>query len=404
MPRLGLSNTIVSDIQHLKSAVSTDFISTWATTGSDEKITVPFEADGNSLNFTIDWGDGNSDTVTASSDDLGGGAIDHTYSSADTYTITMVGAVSGIKFNNGGDKTKIKTIANWGNYIMSKEDAFYGCTALNVTAADAPDLSDVTAAHLGIQRCFQDCTSLTSVGGAASWDLSGVSHVEYMFAGATSFNQDISMWDMSNVVTIQSMFHGATSFNQPIGAWTTSSLLTLARTFQNATAFNQRLNVWDWSENTDAWDMFRDATQFNNGGVAPNWDMTKCVYFVEMFYGTPFNQDMSGCTGIGLAAGSSGAWYRSMFAQNTAFDQNIGHFAVTNVKESAHWGMGNMFAGTGSGLSTANYNPTLIAWAAVDATDGVNFGGGESESTGDGDTARADLISTDSWVITDADS
>ena len=88
-----------------------------------------------------------------------------------------------------------------------------------------------------------------------------------------------------------------------------------------------------------------------------------------------------------------------MFAYNDDFDQNVGHFVVSNIK-SGTYGMGNMFLG--ATLSTANYNATLIAWADdQNATDSVGFHGGNSEPTGDGDTARADLISTDSWTITD---
>ena len=48
----------------------------------------------------------------------------------------------------------------------------------------------------------------------------------FMFYGAVSFNQDISMWDTTNVEYMRRMFDGALSFNQNIDNWNISSLLT----------------------------------------------------------------------------------------------------------------------------------------------------------------------------------
>jgi surface protein len=526
---------------------STSFISTWETTSSSEQVTLPFSSSG-SIDFTIDWGDGSSiDTVTAYDDDLGGGGIDHTYLTADTYTITMTGTIRGFRMANAGDKTKIKTITQWGVFDISLSFAFYGCSNLVVSAVDAPTVSSADLSYT-----FTNCSALTSLGAGSnlwdvssvtsfasmfngsgfngdisgwdmssatslsymfgwmpfngdisSWDVSSVTNFStmfyqatafnqdigswntgsatsmasmfyncdafnqdignwdvadvtsmtsmfkfahtfnqdisdwntakvtnmsymfqnaaafnqnintvgskwntalvtnmlYMFHGASNFNGDITNWDISNVVSLQSMFHNATSFNQDISGWDTSNIGYFPSTFQSATSFNQNLNGWDWSYNEDCWSTFNSATSFNNGGVAPNWDMTKCLYFVDMFYGaTSFNQDLSGCTGIGIGSGGT-VMYKTMFAYATAFDQNIGHFDVTNVNSSAWYGMGNMLIG--AGLSTTNYNATLMAWNAVDATDGVAFHGGDSVATGMALAARAALISTDSWTITD---
>jgi len=61
---------------------------------------------------------------------------------------------------------------------------------------------------------------------------------------------------------------------------------------------------------------------------------------------------------------------------------------------------------TGVTLPTARYDATLIAWDAQNPIDGlsVNFGGSKYTLGSPAATARANLVSTDSWVLTDGGS
>jgi surface protein len=51
------------------------------------------------------------------------------------------------------------------------------------------------------------------LGPIASWDVSQVTDMTYLFYEATSFNGDLSRWDVSNVTDMSDMFAGATSYN-----------------------------------------------------------------------------------------------------------------------------------------------------------------------------------------------
>ena len=87
----------------------------------------------------------------------------------------------------------------------------------------------------------------------------------------------------------------------------------------------------------------------------------------------------------------------TMFSGATAFDQSLAFWDVTALT-------GNQltFFGGGSGLSTANYDATLIGWAAQNVNSGVSINFGTSQFTGGGEAeaARATLVSK-GWTITD---
>ena len=46
------------------------------------------------------------------------------------------------------------------------------------------------------------------------WNISNVTDIEFMFNGASSFNQPIGKWNTSNVTNMDGMFNAASSFNQ----------------------------------------------------------------------------------------------------------------------------------------------------------------------------------------------
>ena len=219
MPRLGLVSSLSGG--SVASGPNLSFRTQWGTAGASEAnrtVTLPLVNDGNSINFTVDWGDGSvNDTITAWDDTGAGTSKVHIYDDHGTYVIVMRGTISGFKFDNGGDKLKLKKILNWGNFIISMDDAFYGCTHLAITATDAPDLSDITTASDGLQRCFQGCAALTSIGSVADWNMSPVQNISHMFEGCTLFNQDISSWDVGAVTAMASTFKDCEAFNQDIG-------------------------------------------------------------------------------------------------------------------------------------------------------------------------------------------
>ncbi|NBT57599.1 BspA family leucine-rich repeat surface protein, partial [bacterium] len=144
------------------------FVSTWKTdntsTGSSasNQITLPLESTG-TYNFTVDWGDGTSNTITSGTD----ANRTHTYATAGTYTVTINGTITGFRFENPGDRQKITNISKFGSLRLGNNGSYFdSANNLTITATDALDLTGTT----NLSSAFTGCTSLTTAPSMASWD------------------------------------------------------------------------------------------------------------------------------------------------------------------------------------------------------------------------------------------
>jgi len=338
---------------------TTSFITTWRTTTSNESVTIP--TTGGGYNYDISTSDGQTFTGVSGNQTI-------TFATAGDYDVSISGTFPRIFFNNGGDKTKLIDIKQWGDIVWTSFlVAFGGCSNLTGSFTDAPNLTNVTS----MSNMFLLASSFN--GDISSWDVSNVTDMNSMFSGATSFNQDISSWDVSNVGNVFGMFENASSFNQPIGSWNISSLTRMSRMFQFATAFNQDLNNWDTSNIIVTDVMFRGASSFN--GNISSWDMSNVVNM------------------------------KQMFRTANSFNQDISNWDITSVTNFG------AFANSGN-FSTTNYDAILIDWEATLQTEypngngyspniSINFGTSEYTGGGDAATARASLISNFGWGITD---
>lgn len=346
-------------------SVNPDFVSTWDTTqagSASDTVVLPLLS-GGTYSGTIDWGDGSKSVLSYAN-------RTHVYAAGGTYTITISGSdIQGFQFNNAGDKAKITDISNCGNLTITTNRAFFGCSNLSWSATDAP-----TIATTSLTQMFQQC----GIGNAdfTAWDVSGVTQMEAFILGSTNANPDMSTWDVSNLVDITLSSFGVfagSSLNTPMANWNVSSIINFSYMFTQ-TPFNQPIDNWDVTGASSFRGMFRLNSAFNQniGG----WDMTNATDILEMLNGA------------------------------TSFDQDLSSWNIVNITNATN------FMASGAGLSTANYDATLIGWeAALQAAYpsgagytpviNINFGSSQYTLGGAAEAARTSLITNFGWTISD---
>ena len=322
----------------------TDFISVWDTTLGDENpsIQLPLSPTGN-YNFSVNWGDGNIDTITAYDQ----AEVTHAYATGGVYTVTITGTIEGWTFIYSGDAAKLTSITNIGPLKLGNVNSYFvGCSNLT-TIGGTFDLIGTT----DFNSMFENCTSLTSVNGIGSWNVSSVTTMNSMFGNTAVFNQDISGWDVSSVIDMNYMFGDATSFNQPLNSWDVSSVNDMSNMFANATAFNQPLNSWNVSAVTNMYQMFVEATSFNQ--PLNSWNVSSVTNMNSTFTGaTSFNGNISSWDTSAVTD------MHSMFEGATSFNQPLNSWNVSSVTDMIY-----MFS------SATAFNQPLNSWDVSAVTD-----------------------------------
>jgi hypothetical protein len=307
---------------------------------------------GGTYSGTIHWGD---DTTSV----LSYANRSHTYSTGGVYTITIVGdTIAGFQFNNGGDKAKLLDVSNWGNLDITTNRAFYGCSNWDFTATDTPTISTTDMSY-----AFAGNASLTDPD-FSSWDMSLVQSTYFMFQGASLFNtHSMENWDTSNFSDMGFMFYLAVVFNGRLTNWSTPNNTSLRSTWKQAYDFNQPI------------------AQLGAGNVNTLQE--------GLSNATDFNQPLPSLSNITIL-------FKAL-ENCDAFDQDMGDYDIDQVSNF------NNFMSSAAGLSTANYDATLIGWAAqipLSFSGTLNFGGSKYTSGGAADAARTSLIA-DVGGITD---
>lgn len=193
------------------------------------QIRIPVVA-GGTYDFLVEWGDGTKNRIKSATDPN----VTHTFPSPGTYEVKIYGFLSSLNFATTNEGRKLIEISQWGCYRQGASPTFYGCSELDVTATDVPDLSATNS----IAGMFRGCVKLVGNSAFANWD---TGHIQFFGTGNNGFIRDCKL------------------FNAPISEWNTASGTAYNEFAFGANALDQNFGNYNMENTTLIANMLRDS-------------------------------------------------------------------------------------------------------------------------------------------------
>ena len=131
-----------------------------------------------------------------------------------------------------------------------------------------------------------------------------------MFAGAKSFNSDLSKWDVGRVINMASMFEESFAFNSDLSNWDVANVERMDLMFRRSILFNKDISSWNVSKVKNTTAMFKLAVSFDQNLCEWGQKLPPGVETTQMFVA-------SGCANktepsfFEDSSSSSGPWCQS---------------------------------------------------------------------------------------------
>ena len=319
----------------VKGAVATSMITEWTIPSANTTIKLPVQSHGgNSLNITVDWGDGSAvQTVTTN-------FPTHTYTTAGTYDITVSGTCPAWGYIGSG---RVSTTLNSDYYTYTQyltkvkqfgelNAQYYGfsqCTNLtSVKGATKNSTSNVTT----MANMFYFCQRLTELD-LTNFDTLKVTDMNYMFFKVRAQEIDLSSFNTSNVTNMSYMF-GECGFltNINLSGFNTSKVTNMSAMFKGCDVLT-KLDLSKFKTSKVAYmnEMFSNCTSLKSLKVsALNFNTVNVINMKRMFY------NCSSLTEIPVAKfnTSNVTNFDEMFARCSSLKTlNLSNFVVSNYFE-----------------------------------------------------------------------
>ena len=299
------------------------------------------------------------------------------------------GCTSLIDFDFTG--TVLNTTSN-----VSMREMFWNCTSLTtVTGFNTLNTSKVTSLYYA----FRSCTSLTSLD-MSGIDLSNCSDFLGMFYTCSS----LTSVDLTGItfrtlgINVSSMFNDTTLLTTIEGIENISVPLTnIIATFKTCGITGDLdLTGWDVSQVTSLSQTFQGSS-FTSIDIS-GWNLSNCTTWGAKYAGAFSGGDAAyiNVTDVTIRTAGTVTMYETFSLLGTCDIIGLDTWDISQVNQITDFM-------NGTKITTVEYDKLLIAWNSQDAVNSlaVKFGTSQYTLGSAAATARASLISTDLWTITD---
>ena len=227
-----------------------------------------FSVAGTQPNINVDWGDGSESAVANVND----ASRFHTYTSGGTYTVSIIGSLSGFRVDNDTYKLLYSAILEWGNVGLRSLN-FYGCVNITSIPSATNGLSRVTQWN----NTFRG-TSITSIpSGLFAFSTSAYEFVDtFSFTKITSVPNNL-FDNNTGVSSFASTFNACTSLisvpNELFRYNTT--VINFSSTFRNNRALTN-IPTFQYNQNVSIFLNVFNMSSTNNG--SSNWGTVEALW------------------------------------------------------------------------------------------------------------------------------
>lgn len=385
------------------------FTTTWSVAADNLDLKIPvcpgYYLHSTDLDIYINWGDSNEERITQATGDARN--LEHTYSAAGTYTVSVTGGwvTTGEPLGQfafprhrsdtaGSDRLPDNSMDRLVSIIPSKDTGtkakrffihgqgdFSGCSLLQTFEAGynkltsgqpgAAKLQYRSGANLQYVDTFMDCTvlSVNSINktyfGQGKKFVNVFKNVKTVYTG----NRLDNSWDVRKCFDFTGLFEGS-NISCPLGKWKPGALLgadvriNMSNMFANSAYNHNSIGGWPVGKVENFSGMFNGNKVFKQTAIK-NWDTSNAINMSKMF------KDTTSFTGSdGFGSSETARWdvskvtdFSDMF-NGSAFNANLKYWLIN---DTGPVNMSGMFA-------NSSYKNTSIGdWCMTGVTDTSNM-------------------------------
>jgi len=232
------------------------------TVGAGQLYELPIvTVSGTQPKIQVRWGDGNTSLLIENVSDI---ERFHTYSSAGTYIVSIIGSLPGFRVDNSSYKLLYTNIIDWGN-VGLRSINFYGCTNITTIPGGASGLSRVTQ----FNNTFRN-TNITSIPS----DLFSLATSAESFVDTFSFTRITSipnnLFDScTNATSFSSTFNACTSLiSVPVELFRyNTKIINFSSTFRNNRALTN-IPTFQYNPNVTIFTNIFNMSSTTNGSAS----------------------------------------------------------------------------------------------------------------------------------------